>query len=593
MHPVKIILPLWLAALVWFQSLPPRAYAQNRAVPYTATLKGAPSDTARQAILVQTDTFSRQDQPPRTQALLRKRVDDDLPVIRSILRALGYYKIHIATDVDTQNSPARVHLNITPGPLFRMGSVTLDGIPSHLAVSPPKLGLAPGTPATAAAIRQGEAMLLDMLGDHGHPFAQTRSRDVVADHALNQVNVHWEMDPGPLCTFGPVTITGLDQVDPGFVRRTIVWQEGETFNATAQDATRMKLLKSGLFATVRINHPDSPRADQTLPMTIDLQERVPRTVKAGLEYATDTGPGATFSWEHRNLFHQGELLRTKARVNDLVQEADARLVFPAFFGPWQMTTQGGLGREYTDAYTSKSITAGMMLERQQTPWLRTGGGVRYQLSAIDDSDDGEETYGLVSFPVFADAVQASPLLDPRSGWTLKGETAPYLDLLGQNILFVKARIQGSTYLPLLPSKKLILALRGVLGSLGGTGLQDIPANERFYAGGGGSVRGYAYQMAGDLDDDDDPYGGLSKIECAAELRAAFTKTLGGVVFLDGGRAFTRAVPRDPTDLFWGAGVGLRYFTPIGPIRLDAAFPLNGRHAIDDTWQVYISIGQAF
>ncbi|WP_069857663.1 autotransporter assembly complex protein TamA [Desulfoplanes formicivorans] len=593
MQLVKIIVPFLGTVLVCILMQPHQAAAQNRAVPYTATLEGAPSDEAQQAILLQADTFAREDRPPRTRALLRKRVADDLPTIRSILQSLGYYKIQISTDVDTNISPARVSLNITPGPLFRMGTVTLEGVPDNVPLSPQIIGLAPGTPATAAAIRKGEDILLDMLGNHGHPFARSTSRDVVVDHALNQVNILWKIDPGPACTFGPVTITGLDQVNPEFVHRTIAWQEGETFNATAQDTTRMKLLKSGLFGTVRIEHADTPQASGSLPMSIVVQERVPRTVKAGLEYATDTGPGATFSWEHRNLFHDGELLRTRGQINDITQGADVRLMFPAFFGPWQMTTEGALAREYTDAYTSKSITTGMMLERRQTPWLRTGGGVRYRLNTVDDSEGDKKTYGLISVPVFADAVKAAPMLDPTSGWTLKGETAPYLDLLGENIFFVKSRVQGSVYLPLLPSRKLTLALRGALGVLGGTGLQDIPANERFYAGGGGSVRGYAYQKAGDLDDDNDPTGGLSKLECAAELRATFTKTLGGVVFLDGGRAFPDAVPDDLTDLFWGAGAGLRYFTPIGPLRLDAAFPLNKRNSIDDAFQIYISIGQAF
>ena len=566
--------------------------AQNRTIPYTAALDGAP-DEAEDAIRLQADTFARVETPPRTAALLRKRVDEDIPTIRSILQALGYFKIRISPDVNTSTSPAAVTMHIETGPVFRMGTITLKGLPDDLQPSRETLGLPPDTPATSAAIRKGDDILITLLGNQGYPFARITSRDVVADHAKESIEIHWKIEPGPQCTFGPVTISGLEDVDPEFVHRNIAWQEGTPFNATQENTTRTTLLKTSLFGAVRIEHPQTPAADGSLPMTITLKERVPRTVKAGLEYATDTGPGATFSWEHRNLFHQGERLRARAQANDVLQSINVRLMFPSFFGPWQLTTEGGIANEDTDAYTSQSITAGAILERKLTPWLRTGGGVRYRLNRVEESGETATTYGLLSFPLFADIIKAAPILDPLSGWTLKGETAPYVDTLGQNIIFLKSRVQGSTYLPLLPSKKLILALRGVLGTLGGTGLQDVPADERFYAGGGGSVRGYGYQKAGELDDDDDPIGGLSTVQCAAELRARFTESVGGVIFLDGGRAFADSIPHDMTDLFWGAGAGLRYFTPIGPIRLDVAFPLEKRDGIDDSFQVYISIGQAF
>ena len=566
--------------------------AQNRTIPYTAALDGAP-DEAEDAIRLQADTFARVETPPRTAALLRKRVAEDIPTIRSILQALGYFKIRISSDVDTESAPAIVTIRIEPGPVFRMGTITMTGLPDDLQPSRETLGLPADIPATSAVIRKGNENLITFLGSRGYPFARITSRDVIADHAKESIDIHWKIEPGPQCTFGPVTISGLEDVDPEFVHRNISWKEGNPFNATQEESTRIKLLKTSLFGAVRVEHAQTPAADGSLPMTITLKERVPRTVKAGLEYATDTGPGATFSWEHRNLFHQGERLRFRAQANDVLQSVNARLMFPSFFGPWQLTTEGGMANEDTDAYASKSITAGAILERKLTPWLRTGGGVRYRLNRVGENDKDATTYGLLSFPLFADAIKAAPILDPTSGWTLKGETAPYVDTLGQNIIFLKSRVQGSTYLPLLPSKKLILALRGVVGTLGGTGLQDVPADERFYAGGGGSVRGYGYQKAGELDDDDDPTGGLSTVECTAELRARFTNSLGGVLFLDGGRSFADSIPQDMTDLFWGAGAGLRYFTPIGPIRLDLAFPLERRDGIDDAFQIYISIGQAF
>jgi translocation and assembly module TamA len=122
---------------------------------------------------------------------------------------------------------------------------------------------------------------------------------------------------------------------------------------------------------------------------------------------------------------------------------------------------------------------------------------------------------------------------------------------------------------------------------------DIPADERLYAGGGGSIRGYAYQSVGPLDEDDDPIGGRSVLELSAELRMKLTDRIGLVTFLDGGSAFESTFPDSSEKLQWAAGLGFRYFTAIGPLRLDVGFPLNRRTDIDDAFQIYVSIGQAF
>jgi len=121
---------------------------------------------------------------------------------------------------------------------------------------------------------------------------------------------------------------------------------------------------------------------------------------------------------------------------------------------------------------------------------------------------------------------------------------------------------------------------------------DVPADERFYAGGGGSIRGYSYQSVGPLSGGD-PVGGRSLLELSTELRLRLGERFGFVGFLDGGSAFGAAFPDFDEELLWGTGLGFRYFTAVGPLRLDFAVPLDRRHGIDDAFQVYISLGQAF
>jgi len=175
---------------------------------------------------------------------------------------------------------------------------------------------------------------------------------------------------------------------------------------------------------------------------------------------------------------------------------------------------------------------------------------------------------------------------------LRLDNEPFVDTFGNSLLFNKSRMEYTHYVQVLESPRVVLAGRGAVGTLFGASRADVPASLRFYAGGGGSVRGFAFQEAGELDDQNDPIGGRSLFEASGEVRARVTDTIGIVAFVDAGAAFTSRYPDFDDQLRIGAGPGIRYFSPIGPIRLDVGFPVNPRDT-DDAFQLYISIGQAF
>ena len=200
---------------------------------------------------------------------------------------------------------------------------------------------------------------------------------------------------------------------------------------------------------------------------------------------------------------------------------------------------------------------------------------------------------MLSLPLHFDWDSSGNLLDPSRGGRVILQLAPFQDIETTDLNFLKSRITATRYLRLLKAPSLVLAGRASLGVINGTSLLDIPPDERFYAGGGGSIRGYAYQSVGPLDEGDDPIGGRSVLELSAELRFMLTDRIGMVTFLDGGSAFASTFPDSSEDLQWAAGLGFRYFTPIGPLRLDVGFPLDRRTEIDDAFQIYVSIGQAF
>ncbi len=323
--------------------------------------------------------------------------------------------------------------------------------------------------------------------------------------------------------------------------------------------------------------------------------RKPRSIGAGAGYATDEGPIVSFFWEHRNFLGAGEKFESELYFSPLRQELSTNFINPDVGArKHNLLASTSVKAEDTDAYESKSVGAGVAIERPLWSDRVSGSlGVAYRLAKIKRKKEEEEDFGLLSLPGTIKMDYSDNLLDPTTGWRLNFLAAPYTDTLDAGVIFLKTQVTGTTYLRLTDGAKYILALRGNLGSIAGTSRNDIPADERFYAGGGGSIRGYGYQLAGPLDDENDPVGGRSLIELNGELRYRMSDTIGLVYFIDGGTVADSALPSLEERLFIGTGIGLRYITPIGPLRLDAGIPIDRRSDVDDLFQIYVSIGQAY
>ncbi len=231
----------------------------------------------------------------------------------------------------------------------------------------------------------------------------------------------------------------------------------------------------------------------------------------------------------------------------------------------------------------------LIIERWIRKGIALGAGVGFKVSRIEQ-DESRGEYRLISLPLSFSADTADDLLDPARGGKIVLQAAPNQDLESKEVTFLKASSTVTRYLSLFKAPGSVLALRGSIGSIIGQSRLRIPADERFYAGGGGSIRGYAYQSVGPFEGK--PTGGRSFAELSAEIRVRVSERLGMVFFLDGGNAFASKVPLEGS-LRWGTGIGLRYFTPIGPIRADLGIPLDRRPDVDDRYQFYVSIGQAF
>lgn len=552
--------------------------------------------------------------PPDSRLGIRQRAEEDLQLLQQALRAEGYFDGRVSFELkDAAEVPAEglvaeveravdrpqivVAYTIEPGPRYRFAQavIQLDENPDgYRPPTPAELGLVAGAPARTQPVIDAESRLLRGTQEAGFPLAAVGERVVVVDHAARTMDVTLRLMAGQRATFGSVAFSGHDGIDQGFLRGRVPFEQGQLYDPRLLDEAQGDLFDTNLFSTIIIRPAEELTFDRQLDTSFELRQRPPRSLGFSLGYQTDLGPNATLFWEHRNLLGAGERFRAETNLSQVLQSISASLDKPDFLRPKQnLVIESSAKHEDQDAYEAFSVGAGTAIQRELTEQLRGSLGVAFRYAEIDDQAQPKENFALLSLPGTLDWDFSNDLLNPTSGGRFLFSAAPFVDLLDTSRQFFKTRLTHTRYLKVAQTPELVLALRGSVGSIFGEDRDEIPADERFYAGGGGSIRGIAFQSAGPLDEDDDPRGGRSVAEGSIELRLRLRNDLGAVLFLDGGTVFDSTLPTGGERVLFGAGPGLRYFTPIGPVRVDVGFPLNPRSGVDDVFQLYLSIGQAF
>ncbi len=550
--------------------------------------------------------------PPPSLLILRNRARDDIPRLVAALQAQGYYDGTVtfridqdAPDTERRNgaldallgtAPTRLVFMVEPGEVYRFGQRTIrvEGEPERFEL--PRvadLGVKDDEPALAALVLEAEDGLLRHARVRGHALAEIGQRRVIIDRDTRRMDVELAIRPGPRFKFAQPTVTGHASIDEAFLLQRLLIEPGKRYDIRDVERARRRLIDTNLFATVRVVEGPEPDAAGDWPVAFEVAERLHRTIGAGVGYISDEGPLVRAFWEHRNILGAGERLRLEAEVGENLQRVEGQIRKPDIVIPdLDLVGGGGLRQESTDAFDSLSIRGNLGVERRFSRRLTGTAGVAYRLSEVEDSD-GEDIFGLFSVPLGMRYDASDDLLDPTRGFRINVETAPTWDTLNPGTSFVKNRLVATRYFRIDNDPRLVLAFRGVAGAIVGADIEEIPADERFYAGGGGSVRGIPFQSAGPLDDANDPTGGRSVMEASAEVRYQLLGNVEAVLFLDGGAAFESELPEIGQAWQFGTGAGIRYLTPVGPIRFDVGVPVDRRDNIDDAWQLYISIGQAF
>jgi translocation and assembly module TamA len=578
-----VLLPLW-------------ATAAELTIPYEVQIRGVHEKDLLKGLEAVSDAVSLKDRPPASRSLLRSRAERDQTEFSFYLRAMGYYGAQVEAELAAETVPVQVIFQVTTGPPYLLKAFDLkmsaETEASGLILpGPDRLGLVVGEPFKTESLLEAEKRMLQFLGRKGFPYPKIVDRKVIVDHADHSVAVSLLVDAGPGAVFGRVEIEGLESASERLIQRKIPWKEGDLFNSELLASLQKELIELGLFSSVRVSQGEALEGGR-VPVIVSVKERKHRSVAAGVSYRTDERLGFKLSWENRNLLGEGERLGLVGTLSDLSYAAEGGFRKPYFLREDQaLNLTSRLARDEPEGYTSVNLTNTALLVRDMTKSLKLGGGVGFKEAEITQLGSTND-YSLLFLPLQLSWDRSDNLLDPSRGGRLGIQLAPYHDLFKEDLNFLKGKVSYGHYLQILDSPSTVLAGRVSMGLIGAEERMEIPADERFYAGGGGSVRGYAYQSlgprAGGI-----PTGGRSLLEVSLENRMKITERVGLVFFVDGGNAFAETTPSADETLFWGTGVGFRYFTPIGPFRLDVAFPINRRDGLDDSFHIYVSLGQAF
>ncbi|WP_446654854.1 autotransporter assembly complex protein TamA [Blastomonas sp.] len=540
-------------------------------------------------------------------AQVNRRARDDNDLIDTMLRVYGFYDGDVRNSVAAIPGEDRVALtfDVNTGPIYRLSAIELAGLDA-IGVDVPAaraaFGLQIGDPANSDRIVAGRLAVLTRLLETGFPFAQTGEPDLLIDHEARSGALTVPVTPGGQYRFGGVIADDDGLFGSRHLERIARFERGDIFQASEMDDLRRAILATGLVSTVALTPVAAREPVGTEPGTVDINvETVAaplRTIAGEVGYGTGEGYRAEVSWEHRNFFPPEGLVRVRAVGG--TQEQLINLVYRRnnFIKRDRVLTAQLLASNIDrDAFEARTLLVAASLERQtnlifQKKWTWSLGA---EVLRTDERDSrtrvvggSRRTYYIAALPTSLTYDGTDDLLDPTSGFRLGGRISPEYSLQSGSKGYARIQIDGSYYQPV--SDRIVLAGRVRLGSIVGANRFDIAPSRRFYAGGGGSVRGYGFQAIGPRDGNNDPIGGNGLAEFSLEARVRFGD-FGVVPFFDAGNVYAGSTP-DLSGIRYGAGIGVRYYSSFGPLRLDLGTPLNPQPG-DSRIGVYISLGQAF
>jgi translocation and assembly module TamA len=608
------------------------------ALPYKLEFSGLDDDKPlAQNVKDASNSWRLRLQSPLGGAALAQRVVADFPRIGETLWGAGYFNAQVAVQIAgveilpdgrgvdaaanaaerlRDKAPVPVTVTIVPGPLFHLRNLvvydsrTMTPIDQAL-FSKKTFARDTEAPARAASVRGIEADCVDQLRAQSYPLAKIVKTSPVILHGQRVMDVAITIDPGPRAGIGEVTLSGSPGVPPEVIRSFIYLEEGEDYSPKKLADTRKSVARIEALGSVKVE--DGPALDSNgnMPILVETTERKQHAVGFSGQISNIDGPGLRAYWVDRNVFGGGERLRFDVQggisptvssggffslppfeVSNLIGSAKMSFVKPALDGSRNdLLVDAALVRERTRYYWADYANAGAGIRHRFSDTASVQGGVQFEIGQTFDAF-GPHSYTLVGIPLAANYDSTDNLLEPTRGVRAVATVEPYFKAFHDSVGMVQSQSQVSGYYALDDDAWYILAGRVKVGSIVGANIEDIPASHRFFAGGGGSVRGYEYRSLAPDYGLGFPVGGRSLLEGSAEARIRLTQDIGVVPFFDTGMAFSSPYPDFQNSMRSAVGLGLRYYTGIGPIRVDMATPIARQHG-ETPYALFIGIGEAF
>ncbi len=553
------------------------------------------------------------------QAVLAAQAREDDELLQRLLRIYGYYdgqvirttgNVDPATDADLDR-PA-VRFDIIPGQRYRVGAVDLGSLDSAIADYDDlraSYEVFPGDYLDLDVIENEQFDLDTALGESGYPFAAIEAPELLVDHDRQEGDVTMEVAPGGKYAFGQIT-SNLPRFMSGKHLSDIAqFEPGETYQRSLEMDLRRAILATGIVGSVELTPVETaaPSGDQpgVVDIAVEMTEAPLRTVAGSIGYGTEEGFKLEGSWEHRNLFPPEGSFKVRGILGTKEQLLGATLRKNNFHGRDRaLSVDAYVSTIDYDAYDAQTASLIGTFEKTSTlllqkPFSWSVGlelvATRERARRSDRSFAPYREYFIGAVPLYAQIDTSDDLLDPTEGFRASAKVSPEIaQTIGTQFFYSRNQADFSYYQSLGESNKVVLAGRARVANIMGAPLSGIAPSRRLYAGGGGSVRGYGYREIGPRNTAGDPTGGRSLVEMSLEARiktGLMDGALGIVPFIDAGTVGEDDVPSF-RNIQWGAGVGARYLTGFGPLRLDVAFPLNP--GPEDGWvAVYVALGQAF
>lgn len=521
--------------------------------------------------------------------VLRGRIEKDLEKFEEIAKANGFYSAHVTSEVRHGASP-EVLFHFDMGPQYTLESFDIVDAEGKLTLD--DLPVRQGLPITSQAILDAEKAVILKLKSQGYAAAGVLSREIFADVSKHVLTVHLQVEKGPLITFGALNIQGLKTVDPSVITKQLSWNAGDRYDPEKIIKTQQQIEKTGLFSSVQIIEDQTNIQNDTLPVDLQLEESKHRSVGAGIAYTTTFGPGIRAEWENRNFRGLGEKLQLRTELWRKNQVALISLTQPDFHTKDQtLTWLIEYDKLHTIAFDSLSYNGSALVQRRLSRETEIGCGIRAEWLDSRNCEGGHQYY-LVKAPLQFKWSNADNLLDPTRGHTVNIKLTPTAQLHLPPYFYTWHMTALSAYHSLFENH-LTIASKVVFGNIIGASRHTIPPPDRFYGGSENVLRGYRAYSVSPLHDKKTPIGGRSLLAATLEARFRTSGEMGYALFYDVGNVYTANFPEPKGPLLHSVGAGIRYTTPIGPLRLDVAVPLHRRKALDPNFQIYFSIGQSF